>query len=149
MEGLLPLLNRYIESASLVPFYPAYIFELLKSIGEKLRTVGSGASFSISSWSIIIIIIIRAASFIIIPCQQNFYHITTTSVIATAPATTAATTTANRVLIILILWDGRNKYNRVPVMMVDDDFSIRNYWRYDRPITKKLIRIDLKEIFTK
>jgi len=37
-------------------FYPAYIFDLLKLIGEKLRTVG---------------IIIRAASFIIIPFQPK------------------------------------------------------------------------------
>mmetsp|Transcript_8879 Transcript_8879/g.9813 ORF Transcript_8879/g.9813 Transcript_8879/m.9813 type:complete len:97 (+) Transcript_8879:291-581(+) len=39
---------------------------------------------------------------------------------------------------------GRKK--QVQQSACDDDFSIRIDWRYDRPITKKLIQIDLKDI---
>ena len=104
-------------------FYPVYIFDLLKLIGEKLRTVS---------------IIIRISSSERLPLSLslsknnnvgNNYSTSNNSSNNSQP-----TINTNNM--------GRKK--QVQQSACDDDFSIRIDWRYDRPITKKLIHPELQ-----
>jgi len=101
-------------------FYPAYIFDLLKLIGEKLRTVG---------------IIIRAASFIIIPFQPKILSYNNN--IGGIEYSTSNNSTSNNIQ-PTINTNNMGRKKQVQQSACDDDFAIRIDWRYDRPNNKEV-----------
>jgi len=105
-------------------FYPAYIFDLLKLIGEKLKTANN---------------IVRVSSSL-----SNNNNICNNYSSSNNSSSSSSSNNNNKQSTIDTNIMGRKK--QVQQSACDDDFSIRIDWRYDRPITKKLIQIDLKDI---